>query len=112
MNLKSYLKYTAGIFVGIIALYWIQFNLLPIPDAPTGLNIADFGLIAGVAFWIERTIKFMLGLNKKSKSKSSDKPKEVIAESNEKDGEQIVRNFTAVILIFLALMLFVNIVSF
>ena len=35
-----------------------------------------------------------------------------ITESNEKDGEQVVRNFTTVILIVLAIMLFVNILSF
>ena len=68
MNLKVYLKYTAGIFLGIVALYWIQFNLLPIPDAPTGLNIADFGLIAGVGFWIERTIKFIIKSKPKKKT--------------------------------------------
>jgi hypothetical protein len=39
------------------------------------------------------------------------KPKERITEFNEKDGEQVVRNFTNVILIILAIMLFVNIVS-
>ena len=121
MDLRSYLKYTLGIFVGIIALYWIQFNLLPIPDAQTGLNIADFGLIGGIAFWIERTYKFIrasfsksnnIEVKEKSKKKvvaeSNDK---VVSESNDKDGEQVVRNFASVILIILAIMLLVNIVS-
>ena len=113
MDLRSYLKYTLGIFVGIVALYWVQFNLLPIPDEPTGLNLADIGLIAGVAFWIERTIKFIRGLSSKSnnievKEKSK---KKVVTESQINDGEQVVRNIASVILIILALMLFVNIVS-
>jgi hypothetical protein len=119
MDLKSYLKYTLGTFVGIITLYWIQSNLLPTPDIPTGLRIGDYGLIGGVAFWIERTIKFIIKLYTNNKEKTTGKIEnqtkkraKEITESNEKDGEQVVRNFTTIILIVLALMLFVNIVSF
>ena len=118
-DLKSYLKYTLGTFVGIIALYWIQSNLLPTPDIPTGLRIGDYGLIGGVAFWIERTIKFITKIYTNNKEKTTGKIEnqtkkraKEITESNEKDGEQVVRNFTTVILIVLAIMLFVNILSF
>ena len=66
MTLSIYLKYTAGIFLGVVALQWVQYNLIPIPDVPTGLNIADFGLIFGLGFWIERTFNYIKSLNKKS----------------------------------------------
>ena len=67
MNLSSYLKYSGGILLIILLLYWIQSNLLPTPDIPSGLRIGDYGLIGGVAFWIERTIKFII----KSKPKNN-----------------------------------------
>tara|TARA_A100001015_G_C14889617_1_gene671844 strand:- start:106 stop:471 length:366 start_codon:yes stop_codon:yes gene_type:complete len=115
---KNYFKYTAGIFVGIIALYWIQSNLLPTPDIPTGLRIGDYGLIGGVAFWIERTIKFMIKLYTNNKEKTIEKiekqtknrAKEV-SESSESNGEVIVRNISTMILLILALMLLINLIS-
>ena len=88
---------------GIFALYWIYDTFMSIKPIYIILK-------SGTAFkdiFTKKTDK-----NNNSNDNQSNKPKEVIAESNEKDGEQVVRNFTAVILIILALMLFVNIVSF
>jgi len=73
VNLSSYLKYSGGILLIIFLLYWIQSNLLPTPDIPTGLRIGDYGLIGGVAFWIERTIKFIKGLFSNSKESKKSK---------------------------------------
>ena len=111
--IKSYLIYTGGIFLGIIALYWIQYNLFPTPDIPTGLGVAEFSLIGGIAFWIERTIKLIMKLSKNASNNSNntEPPKKVVDKSKVSDGEQVVRNFSTVILIILAIMLLVNLVS-
>lgn len=115
--IKSYLKYTVGIFIGIIAVYWIQYNLFPTPDIPTGLGVAEFSLIGGVAFWIERTYKFIKSYtNNKEKTiekiekQTKNRVKE-ISESSESNGEVIVRNISAIILLILALMLLINLIS-
>ena len=91
-----------GVF-GVFALYWIYDTFMSIKPIYIILK-------SGTAFkdiFTKKTDK-----NNNSNDDQSNKSKEIIAESNEKDGEQVVRNFTAVILIILALMLFVNIVSF
>ena len=71
MKTKSYLKYTVGIFLGIIAIYWIQYNLFPTPDIPTGLGVAEFSLIGGIAFWLERTYKFIKSIMVSLKNNSN-----------------------------------------
>ena len=114
---KSYLKYTVGIFLGIIAVYWIQYNLFPTSDIPTGLGVAEFSLIGGIAFWLERTYKFIKSYtNNKEKTvekienQIKNRAKEII-ESSESNGEVIVRNTSTIILLILALMLLINLIS-
>ena len=88
---------------GIFALYWIYDTFMSIKPIYIILK-------SGTAFKDIFTIK--TDKNNNSNDNQSNKPKEEITESNEKDGEQVIRNITTAILIILAIMLFVNIVSF
>tara|TARA_B100000886_G_scaffold333579_1_gene287822 strand:+ start:8314 stop:8730 length:417 start_codon:yes stop_codon:yes gene_type:complete len=90
-----------GIF-GVLGLYWIYDTFMSIKPIYIVLK-------SGTAFKDIFTKK--TDENNNSNDNQSHKLKEVIIESNEKDGEQVVRNFTTLILIILALMLFVSILS-
>ena len=54
---------------------------------------------------------FKSNSNESNYSNNNESQKKVVAKSKVSDGEQVVRNFSTVILIILAIMLLVNLVS-
>ena len=126
-KLKNYLIFTGILWIGLPIVAYIIINIFEVSgESFEALLQGMFGVLG--LYWIYDTIMsikpvfiliksgklkdiFKSNSNESNNSNNNEPQKKVVDKSKVSDGEQVVRNFSTVILIILAIMLLVNLVS-
>lgn len=126
-KLKNYLIFTGILWIGLPIVAYIIINIFEVSgESFEALLQGVFGILG--LYWIYDTIMsikpvfillksgklkdiFKSNSNESNYSNNNEPQEKVVAKSKVSDGDQVVRNFSTVILIILAIMLLVNLVS-